>query len=101
MCHSHHTRGESHGETIGHGDTRTFSHSRSVGVSFGTTTMGGEHSTTTDDLVEREAHSLAAQLTRLADVMTVREFAALHLKIDGTFDALLFDDGSAARRSNR
>ena len=89
MCHSHHTRGESHGET------RTFVHSRSVGVNFGTSTTGGEHSTTTaDDLVEREAHSLAAQISRLADVLTVREFAALRLKIDGTFDHLLFDDGS-------
>ena len=81
MCHSHHSRSESHGET------RTFGHSRSVGVNFGT-------STTVDDLVEREAYSLTAQISRLADVLTVREFAALRLKIDGTFDHLLFDDGS-------
>ena len=42
-----------------------------------------------DDLVEREAYSLADQISRLADALTVREFAALRLKIDGTFDDLL------------
>ncbi len=79
MCHSHQSRSKSHGETI----------------SSSSTTSHGSSTTTTDvDLVEREAHSLAAQLTRLADVLTVREFAALRLKIDGTFDHLLFDDGS-------
>ena len=92
MCHSHHTRSESHGETIDTSEIPMFWRSSSITSGI---------STAADDLVEREAYSLTAQLTRLADVMTVREFAALHLKIDGTFDALLFDDGSAARRSNR
>ena len=42
-----------------------------------------------DDLVEREAHSLAAQISRLADVLTVREFNRLRLKLDGIFDDFL------------
>ena len=111
MCHSHHSHSvgtttshsESHSETI---DTREIPIFGSRGgVSSGTThstTYGHGGSATVnvgaghdDDLVEREARSLAAQISRLADVLTVREFAALRLKIDGTFDHLLFDDGSS------
>ena len=45
-----------------------------------------------DDLVGREARSLATQIGVLADILTVREFTLLRLKIDGTFDHLLFGD---------
>ena len=90
MRHSHQSRSKSHGET------RTFGHSRSVGVNFGTSTtegvsVGAGH---VDDLVEREAHSLAAQISRLADVLTVTEFCSLRIKLDSEFDRLLFGQQS-------
>ncbi len=47
-----------------------------------------------DDLVEREAHSLAAQISRLADVLTVTEFCSLRIKLDSEFDRLLFGQQS-------
>ncbi len=85
MCHSHHTRSESHGEAT------TFGHSRSV--SFGTSTTDVEHSCTNQCArlhLSGKIQTLESELRKLAKTLPVNDFIWYRSRVEEAFDAVLF-----------